>query len=46
MEKADGTYEYHFGEYVVPVTREEMESDRYMIYPVISEGEEGETAGQ
>jgi len=46
VEKADGTYEFHFGEYVVPVTREEMESDRYMIYPVLSEEEAGETAGK
>ena len=45
VEQADGFYEFHFDEYVVPVTPEEMASDKYMIYPVISSQEYEKTPG-
>ena len=36
VECQDGSYEFHFGANIVPVSRESVEKDEYFIYPVIS----------
>ena len=35
VECQDGSYEFHYGSDIVPVTRESMTQDGYYIYPVI-----------